>query len=67
MRYAEFRRRGMLVGSGALKSGCRSVIGRRLKPSGLRGTVLGANGILTPGCSIINNRWENIWDPGAAV
>ena len=35
MRYAEFRRQGLFVGSGVLEAGCRTVVGQRLKQSGM--------------------------------
>src|ERR1700742_3821305 len=35
MRYHWFRSRGLFVGSGAVESGCKAVIGQRLKLSGM--------------------------------
>ncbi len=35
MRYGDFRARGLFVGSGVVEAGCRSVIGQRLKQSGM--------------------------------
>lgn len=46
MRYSEFRRRHLFVGSGVIEAGCKSVIGSRLKQSGMFWTVRGANAIL---------------------
>ena len=40
MRYAYFRERGMFVGSGVVEAGCKSIVGQRLKLSGMRGTSL---------------------------
>jgi hypothetical protein len=62
MRYAEFRRLGLFVGSGVLEAGCRSVIGQRLKQSGMHWTVNGANKIIALRCSIMSNRWEDFWE-----
>lgn len=62
MRYAEFRRLGLFVGSGVLEAGCRSVIGQRLKQSGMHWTVEGANRIIALRCSIMSNRWEDFWE-----
>ena len=39
MRYPEFRQNKLLVGSGIIKAGCQTVIGSRLKPSGMFWTV----------------------------
>jgi len=36
MRYPEFREKGLFVGSGVIEAGCKSVIGSRLKRSGMR-------------------------------
>lgn len=62
MRYAHFRSLGLFVGSGVLEAGCRSVIGQRLKQSGMHWTVAGANKIIALRCSIMSNRWEDFWE-----
>jgi hypothetical protein len=48
MRYKWFRSRGLSVGSGLVEAGCKSVIGQRLKSSGMRWTVAGASAITAP-------------------
>jgi hypothetical protein len=50
MRYHRFRSRGLFVGSGAVEAGCKSVIGQRLKLSGMHWTVAGASAITTLRC-----------------
>jgi hypothetical protein len=50
MRYRWFRSRGLFVGSGAIESGCKAVIGQRLKLSGMHWTVDGASAITTLRC-----------------
>ncbi len=35
MRYAEFRAQGLFVGSGVVEAGCKTIIGQRLKQSGM--------------------------------
>ena len=50
MRYKWFRSRGLFVGSGLVESGCKAVIGQRLKLSGMRWTVTGADTITTLRC-----------------
>ena len=67
MRYADFRKRGLFVGSGVLEAGCRTVIGQRVKQSGMHWTVKGANSILALRCSIMSNRWEDFWEHRAAA
>lgn len=61
MRYADFRRRGLFVGSGVLEAGCKTVIGQRLKQSGMHWTVKGADSIIALRCSLLSNRWESFW------
>jgi hypothetical protein len=67
MRYADFRKRGLFVGSGVLEAGCRTVVGQRLKQSGMHWTVKGANSIIALRCSILSNRWESFWEHRAAA
>jgi hypothetical protein len=67
MRYADFRKRGLFVGSGVLEAGCRTVIGQRLKQSGMHWTVRGANSIIALRCCIMSNRWEDFWENRAAA
>lgn len=67
VRYAHFRKRGLFVGSGVLEAGCRTVVGQRLKQSGMHWTVSGANSIIALRCSILSNRWEDFWEHRAAI
>ena len=59
MRYAEYREKKFFVGSGVVDSGCRTVIGERLKQSGMRWSVRGANAILALRCCILSGRFED--------
>jgi hypothetical protein len=61
MRYDEFRRQGLFVGSGVLEAGCRTIIGQRLKQSGMHWTVAGANSIIALRCTLFSRRWEDFW------
>jgi hypothetical protein len=61
MHYAWYRQHGLFVGSGTVEAGCKSVIGQRLKLSGMRWTEHGATGILTLRCQEASNRWDEIW------
>ena len=62
MRYQEFRRLHLFVGSGVIEAGCKTVIGSRLKQSGMFWTVRGANAILALRCSQLNRRFEDYWE-----
>jgi hypothetical protein len=63
MHYAWYRSLGLFVGSGVVEAGCKSVIGQRLKLSGMRWTEHGATGILTLRCQEASNRWDQTWQP----
>jgi hypothetical protein len=67
MRYDKFRARGLFVGSGIIEAGCRTVIGQRLKQSGMHWTVSGANSIMALRCIQRSNRWEDFWEYKAAA
>jgi len=67
MRYTDFKKRGLFVGSGVLEAGCRTVIAQRLKQSGMHWTVRGANTIIALRCNIMSNRWEDFWEYRAAA
>ena len=66
MRYAYFRKQGLFVGSGVIEAGCKSIIGSRLKQSGMEWTVKGANAIIALRCSMLSNRFEDFWESRAA-
>jgi len=62
MRYPEFRRQHLFVGSGVIEAGCRTVIGSRAKQSGMFWTVRGANAIIALRCCRISGRFEDYWE-----
>jgi hypothetical protein len=62
MRYDVFKNRGFFIGSGVLEAGCRSVIGQRLKQSGMHWSVDDANNIIALRCCFFSNRWEDFWE-----
>ena len=59
MRYPNYRRQHLFVGSGVIEAGCKTVIGSRLKRSGMFWTVQGANAILALRCCRFNGRLED--------
>jgi hypothetical protein len=67
MRYPKFRRQHLFVGSGVIEAGCKTVIGSRLKQSGMFWTVRGANAIITLRCCHLNNRFEDYWESHRAA
>jgi hypothetical protein len=67
MRYPKFRRQHLFVGSGVIEAGCKTVIGSRLKQSGMFWTVRGANAIIALRCCILNGRFEDYWESRRAA
>ena len=67
MRYPQFRKLHLFVGSGVIEAGCKTVIGHRLKQSGMFWTVKGANSILALRCSHLNGRFEDYWEDRRAA
>ena len=67
MRYPEFRRQGLFVGSGVIEAGCKTVIGSRLKLSGMFWTVRGANAIIALRCNRLSGRFEDYWEARRAA
>ena len=61
MRYAEFREQKLFVGSGVIEAGCKNVVGKRLKQSGMRWKVDGANKIIALRCAVLNRDFEDFW------
>jgi hypothetical protein len=67
MRYPKFRHQHLFVGSGVIEAGCKTVIGSRLKRSGMFWSVRGANAILALRCCHLNGRFENYWEARRAA
>lgn len=67
MRYPKFRRQHLFIGSGVIEAGCKTVIGSRLKRSGMFWTVRGANAIIALRCCHLNGRFEDYWERRCAA
>ena len=59
LNYPHFRKMGLSTSSGIVESGCKHVIGARVKQSGMHWTVEGANAIISLRCSKLSGRFEN--------
>lgn len=66
MKYADFRKQNLFVGSGVVEAGCKTIIGKRLKQSGMEWSVRGANAIIALRCAQLSDRPENFWTQQAA-
>ena len=58
MRYPQFRRQNLFVGSGVIEAGCKTIVGSRLKRSGMFWTVRGANAIIALRCNRLSGEFE---------
>ena len=67
MRYPAFRKQGLFIGSGVVEAGCKTVLGARLKRSGMFWTLRGANAIIALRCCRLSNRFEDYWDSRLSV
>ncbi len=62
MRYKTYRDQGLFYGSGVIEGGCKSVIGQRLKESGMFWTESGATNVLNLRLALKSNRWDECWN-----
>ena len=60
MRYPEFRRRGMMIGSGPVEAACKVVVGHRLKRAGMRWSGPGADAVLAVRCTLLNHHPQRL-------
>jgi hypothetical protein len=58
MHYPEYRARGIQIGSGSLESGCKHLIGQRLKQAGMIWNVQGARTVAKVRARLKSNRWH---------
>jgi hypothetical protein len=65
MRYAHFRKQGLFIGSGVMEAGCKTVIGQRMKQSGMEWSLRGANAIIALRCIIKSGRLQEYWETRA--
>jgi hypothetical protein len=62
MRYEHFRQQGLLIGSGPIESAHRTVIQKRLKLSGQRWTIGGAQQVLNLRVAHMSGYWQRLID-----
>ncbi len=61
MTYASFRSQGLFIGSGVVEAGCKTVVGKRLKNSGMFWSVKGAQNVLDLRTFLLSNRFDDLW------
>ncbi len=58
MAYGSFRSAGYFIGSGVVEAGCKTVVGKRMKCSGMFWSEEGGQGILDLRCAFLSNRLD---------
>jgi len=61
MRYPQFRKQNLFVGSGVIEAGCKTM-GSRLKRSGMFWTVRGANALIALRCCRHSRQFDDYWE-----
>jgi hypothetical protein len=62
MHYPKFHQQGLFVGSGVIEAGCKTLIGSRLKRSGMFWTVRGANAVIAVRCCRHSREFDDYWE-----
>ncbi len=62
MDYAAFRTRGLPIGSGPVEAACKTVVGARIKRSGMRWTRSGGQHVLNLRIHVLSDRWDVFWN-----
>jgi len=61
MMYGSFRKDQFFIGSGVVEAGCKTVVGKRAKQSGMFWKISGAQNILDIRCSVSSNTYDLYW------
>lgn len=67
MKYRLFRESGLDIGSGRVEAACRTVVGQRLKRSGMFWSLPGAENILTFRCAVMSGHYDAFWSKSVAA
>jgi hypothetical protein len=62
MLYNTYRLKGYFCGSGVVEAGCKTVVGQRLKQSGMLWSEPGGENVLQLRCALLGNRWDECWN-----
>jgi hypothetical protein len=61
MRYADFKKLGMFIGSGAIEGGIKAIVCQCPKQAGMRWNVDGAADIMALRTQYASSRWDEFW------
>jgi hypothetical protein len=59
--YGHYQTQGWFIGSGVIEAGCKTVVGRRLKQSGMFWSQTGAEDILSLRCLVLGPHFNATW------
>jgi hypothetical protein len=62
MLYRTYRQAGYFIGSGVVEAACKTVVGQRLKQSGMLWSLRGASHILTVRCALLSGWFDAFWN-----
>jgi len=62
MRYDRYRIDHLFIGSGVVEAGCRTVIGQRLKKSGMFWSPSGAQNVIDLRSALLGGHFDSDWD-----
>lgn len=66
MTYGTFRKAGYFIGSGVVEAGCKTVVGQRMKGSGMFWSEEGGQGVLDLRCTLLSDRLDAFCQARAA-
>lgn len=61
MLYGTYRKQGWFIGSGVVEAGCKTVVGKRLKQSGMFWSQTGATAVLHLRTLLLSQRFDHFW------
>jgi len=61
MQYGSYRKKGWFIGSGVIEAGCKNVVGKRLKQSGMFWSESGATCVLNFRTLLLSCRFDAFW------
>jgi len=61
MLYGTYRNQGWFIGSGVIEAGCKTVVGKRLKQSGMFWSETGAAAVLQFRTLLLSGRFDAFW------
>lgn len=62
MRYDEYRKNGLYIGSGAIESAHKYIVAGRLKQAGMRWSISHANSMIWLRSKYFENTWQDFWN-----